>query len=196
MSCLPALNELLSDQSRTLVLLSGGIDSAVLLLLLLAEGADCEGLYVDYGQPSGRAELVAAEAIARHAGVSLQTVTVAGVLVAPGEIPGRNRMLASLGFMASAARHAWIALGIHGGTGYSDCSPAFVNAMQRSFDVDAAGRVRMLAPFVDVGKADIVRLGAELNVPLASTWSCEASGQTPCGACLSCLDRGALGVPL
>jgi 7-cyano-7-deazaguanine synthase len=84
-----------------------------------------------------------------------------------------------------------VAFGAHAGqyTPYPDCQPAFAAAM------DGAARVcdweprRVLAPFVELDKAGVVRRGAELGVPFELTWSCYNGGSKHCGRCGTCLDR-------
>lgn len=57
------------NPSRAVVLLSGGIDSATCLAVARDEGLECHALSFDYGQRH-RAELVAADRIARHLGAA------------------------------------------------------------------------------------------------------------------------------
>jgi len=49
--------------------------------------------------------------------------------------------------------------------------------------------VHVLAPFVGWRKAEIVRLGIELGVDFARTWSCYRGGRRPCGTCPTCVER-------
>jgi 7-cyano-7-deazaguanine synthase len=63
----------------------------------------------------------------------------------------------------------------------------------------SGGGVKLLAPFVKLNKAGVVRLGLELGVPYELTWSCYNGGEKPCGKCGTCIDRknafAANGVP-
>jgi 7-cyano-7-deazaguanine synthase len=49
--------------------------------------------------------------------------------------------------------------------------------------------VELRAPFVDLTKAEIVKIGFELNVPFELTWSCYKGGENPCRACPTCIER-------
>jgi 7-cyano-7-deazaguanine synthase len=49
--------------------------------------------------------------------------------------------------------------------------------------------VRLIRPFVQMAKADIVRRGAELHVPFDRTWSCYKGGEKQCGRCGTCVER-------
>jgi 7-cyano-7-deazaguanine synthase len=89
--------------------------------------------------------------------------------------------LASIGRLTGV-----IGIGIHAGTEYPDCSPAFVDAMQRLLDVYSGGEVQLDAPFLSWSKPEIWEYARRLGVPLDATYSCEF-GPRPCGQCLSCV---------
>ena len=72
---------------------------------------------------------------------------------------------------------------------YADCSASFINAMASAISIGTYGRIRLVAPFMDNEKKEIVRVGLDLKVPYHLTWSCYAGGQRPCGKCATCIDR-------
>jgi 7-cyano-7-deazaguanine synthase len=49
--------------------------------------------------------------------------------------------------------------------------------------------VAVSAPLMDLGRAEIVKLGRRMGVPFELTWSCLSSGTAPCGACVGCATR-------
>lgn len=170
------------------LLLSGGVDSALVARLLLDAGTVPITLFVDYGQPAARAEEQASAAIAKCFGLVRECVTVSGLRIPRwGEIAGRNDLLIA----ATAAPGRDIALGTHAGTGYADCSPEHRDAWQALLDVQHGGGVRILAPLLALTKPQVLALAANAAVPLQMTHSCEA-GDAACGACRSCLDRAHL----
>jgi 7-cyano-7-deazaguanine synthase len=82
-------------------------------------------------------------------------------------------------------------------SGYPDCRPEFIEAFERMANlatkagVEGRTRVKIHTPLIQLSKADIVRLGAELGVPFGLTHSCydpDPEG-LPCGACDSCVLR-------
>ena len=77
------------------------------------------------------------------------------------------------------------------GEAYPDCSPAFTEAMGDAVRIGTYGKVMLRAPFVRMGKAEVVRTGLALGVPYELTWSCYEGGDVPCGRCATCLDRRA-----
>ncbi|MDR0986378.1 MAG: 7-cyano-7-deazaguanine synthase QueC [Ruminococcus sp.] len=75
------------------------------------------------------------------------------------------------------------------GNAYPDCSPEFFDAMNSALVTGSGGGIVLLAPFVKMNKADIVKLGLTLKVPYELTWSCYVGGIKPCGVCGTCIDR-------
>lgn len=80
-------------------------------------------------------------------------------------------------------------------SGYPDCRPEFYEKMR-----DALGSgsklwteyhvpIQIETPIIHLSKAEIVRLGMEINAPLDHTWSCYQAGALPCGRCDSCVLR-------
>ncbi|MCR5625277.1 MAG: 7-cyano-7-deazaguanine synthase QueC [Lachnospiraceae bacterium] len=75
------------------------------------------------------------------------------------------------------------------GNAYPDCSEAFNNAMNTAVYEGSGKSLKIVAPFIDKNKAEVVRIGKELNVPYELTWSCYEGGEKPCGKCATCIDR-------
>jgi 7-cyano-7-deazaguanine synthase len=212
--------------SKSLVLLSGGVDSSTCLALAVRDyGAEkVIALSVTYGQKHVK-ELQAAADVADYYKVPLKTLDLTPVfkdadcsLLSHSEtaipeksyaeqindtgginpvstyVPFRNGL-----FISAAASVALsngcdtIFYGAHkddsAGNAYPDCSPAFFEAMNNALVTGSSGGVRLCAPFINVNKTAIVRLGKRLGVPYDLTWSCYAGGDTPCGKCGTCIDR-------
>lgn len=120
----------------------------------------------------------------------------------PGEttvstyVPFRNGLfLSAAASMALSLECVVVYYGAHhddvAGNAYPDCSLEFVEAMNHAIVEGTGGELRLEAPFVKASKADIVRVGLELDVPYQLTWSCYEGGDVPCGQCATCLDRAA-----
>lgn len=192
----------MSDPETAVVLLSGGMDSAVAAAWAKAEGYRIVALSIDYGQRHRR-ELDAAAEVARRLGAServLLTVDLrpvggsALVSDAPvpkhrdlgaGEIPStyvpaRNTIFLALALGLAEARGATaIVIGANriDYSGYPDCRPAFLRAFERLAAVATKAGVegrplRILAPLLDEPKAGIVRMGVALGAPFDATFSC------------------------
>ncbi len=75
------------------------------------------------------------------------------------------------------------------GFAYPDCSEVFNNAMNEAIWEGSGRKLHIEAPFVNMSKADIIRLGLELEVPYELTWSCYEGNARPCKKCGTCIDR-------
>ncbi len=172
-----------------LVLLSGGIDSAACVDFYRKLHRPVCALHVQYGQPSGAQERRAAERIAAHYNLPLHVRRLALASVkSQGEIRGRNAFLVLTAVMECPASIRAIALGIHLGTGYADCSGDFLSALNRLMQTHGYA-LEVLAPFVSWHKEDVLSYCVRRRVPLHLTYSCEEGGDVPCTRCRSCLDR-------
>lgn len=202
---------------KVVMLLSGGMDSAVLLWKLKSEGHDVRCLAIDYGQRH-RTELYAAGRIAtlarvpllRFAMPSLRLLLRGGsqtddaVAVPEGHyaaetmkatvVPNRNLIMLSIA-AAHGISEGCEGIGYAAHTGdhaiYPDCRPEFVHAAQAAFRLgnwDAEGLL-VLAPFLGSTKADIAKLGYRLGCPMGLTWSCYKGSHRHCGRCGTCVER-------
>ena len=197
---------------KTVVLLSGGLDSAVLLARVLDAGVAAVAVSVDYGQRHAR-ELRAAAAVAAHYGVPRDVVALPPALMSGSAltgsgpvphghyadesmrstvVPARNLVLLSLA-AAVAVREgaAAVAYAAHAGDHAvsPDCRPGFVEAARQVLARCDYRPVSLLTPFVGWAKADVVAEGHRLGVPFAETWSCYEGGKWHCGACGTCVER-------
>jgi 7-cyano-7-deazaguanine synthase len=175
------------------VLVSGGIDSAALLAFYTRQRFSVRALFVDFGQPAAKQESRAARSVCNHYGVQLSTMNVkCGAAFSPGEISGRNAFLLFAAVLARGSEPGIVAIGIHEGTSYYDCTAGFLKTIQTIVDGYAVGKIKVAAPFLNWGKQIIWEFCKKYGVPVTSTYSCEKGGVHPCGKCLSCKDREAL----
>jgi 7-cyano-7-deazaguanine synthase len=112
-------------------------------------------------------------------------------------VPARNSIFLAVALGVAEARQldsVWIGVNAIDYSGYPDCRPEFIEAFRA---VAATGQkrgvegnpIQIAAPLIEVTKAEIVRLGRELDAPLHLTWSCYRGGDRPCGTCDACLLR-------
>lgn len=201
--------------SKTVVLLSGGMDSAVTLALaaMIVRRISC--MAIDYRQRH-RKELEAAQELAKHYNVHFSVEYVSSIAYntllsetsneppTPGPqlphtqllpktwIPSRNIiMLAYAGKRAQSIGAQLIAGGWHQEDypGYPDCRAEFLLAMENALQLGLAYPVNIWAPLLYMTKKQIVELGNALEVPWELTWSCYAGGDKPCGQCDACVRR-------
>jgi 7-cyano-7-deazaguanine synthase len=180
--------------NRVLVLFSGGLDSTACAVYYQSMKYEVTTLFVDYGQAARDEEQRASRKVAAKLGVKRIRVRIDPMRTGVGLIPGRNAMLLSIGLMRAPFDQGLIAIGVHAGTNYPDCSEDFIRQMNVVTDFYAAGSIRIDAPFAKWSKADIFEFLKMKRGPIASTYSCERGGAEGCGKCLSCKDRIALHV--
>jgi 7-cyano-7-deazaguanine synthase len=75
-------------------------------------------------------------------------------------------------------------------SGYPDCRPAYYHAFNEVIKTGTKeGNIQVVTPLIAMHKAEIVRLGLELNAPFDLTWSCYQREDRACGVCDSCVLR-------
>jgi 7-cyano-7-deazaguanine synthase len=180
--------------NNALVLLSGGIDSAACARYLSNQGNAVRALFVDYGQKAAPSERSSAQALSHALEIELDCVSLSPpAQFGSGEILGRNAFLVFAALLTKQTRSGVIALGIHSGTTYYDCSTAFAQSIDRLLAEHSDGRVHLSTPFISWSKKNIFDYYRSSGLPLELTYSCENGQRPPCGTCLSCRDRRLLG---
>ncbi len=115
-------------------------------------------------------------------------------------VPARNTIFLSFALAwAEVLESSDVFIGVNAldYSGYPDCRPEFIEAYERMANlatkagVEGRTRLRIHTPLIQLSKAEIVRLAAELGVPFSLTHSCYDPGPDgkPCGQCDSCLLR-------
>lgn len=109
-------------------------------------------------------------------------------------VPFRNGLfISSAAAIALSRKCSVIYYGAHAddaaGNAYPDCSSVFNNAMNTAVYEGSGKQLKIEVPFVNMTKADVVKIGLELKVPYELTWSCYEGGDKPCGQCGTCIDR-------
>lgn len=111
-------------------------------------------------------------------------------------VPFRNGLfLSSAASIALSKDCSVILYGAHAddsaGFAYPDCSPMFNDAMNQAIFEGSGHQLKVEAPFVNMTKAEVVKMDLELNAPYELTWSCYEGKDVPCGKCGTCIDRAA-----
>lgn len=202
--------------ARSVVLLSGGLDSATALAIARARGDECHTIAFDYGQRH-RAELAAARRVSAslHAaahrelrvgldafgGSALTDKRIAvpeqaGTGIPVTYVPARNTVFLSLALaLAEVVDADRIVIGVNfvDYSGYPDCRPEYIAAFQHVARLATkrgveGGALTIDAPLINLSKADIIRRGQELGVDYSLTVSCYQADDEgrACGRCDSC----------
>ena len=201
---------------KTLVICSGGMDSVTLAHKTARDRQLAGLLSFDYGQRHRR-ELDFARACAEELDTEFILMDISSigrqltgsaltdnVEVPDGHyaedtmkitvVPNRNAIMLAIayGIAASRAMDA-VATAVHGGDHfiYPDCRPNFTESFEKMqhFALDGVAEIRLLTPYVNRSKADIVREGLVLGLDFRKTWSCYKGGEHHCGRCGTCVER-------
>ena len=206
---------------KSVVLLSGGMDSATVLAIARAEGQACHCLTVDYGQRH-RAELAAAARVARALGAAEHRVVAldltgfggsaltdpkiavpeqSGDRIPVTYVPARNTVFLALALAWSetlGAESIYFGANAVDYSGYPDCRPEYMRAFEALARLATKAAVEgspvaLRTPIIELSKADIIRKGEALGVDFAQTVSCYQATEAglACGRCDACRLRRA-----
>src|SRR5438105_2269010 len=195
-------------QTRAVVLLSGGMDSAV-CAALAARDFDAAAVHVSYGQRTEERErqsffdvcdrlgirdrlLVRNDALRAIGGSALTDPNIAvpeSRLIDKGipvtYVPFRNAHFLAVAVSWAevlGAEKVYIGAVEQDSSGYPDCRPAYYQAFNEVVKTGTKeGRIEVLTPLIAMRKAEIVRLGLELGSPFDLTWSCYCREDQACG---------------
>ena len=109
-------------------------------------------------------------------------------------VPFRNGiMLAVAAGLAESRGLDTLMLANHSGDHeiYPDCRPEFVDAMGDAIATGTYAHVKLLCPYTELTKEQIVSRGVELGVDYRHTYSCYRGGERHCGTCGTCTERHA-----
>ncbi|HLE24066.1 MAG TPA: 7-cyano-7-deazaguanine synthase QueC [Thermodesulfobacteriota bacterium] len=204
---------------KAVIIASGGVDSSTLLYKTVKEGCETYGLTFIYGQKHKReiesAKKICEGLNVHHKVIDLSilkdilsgsALTDSGVEIPEVPetaehyetlkttiVPNRNSIFLSvaIGYTVSmGANHVYFGAH-HSDRGvYPDCRLEFVEAFEHAERLaNDSSLLVVAAPFVNMTKSEIVKLGVELGVPYKETWSCYKGGEIHCGVCSSCRER-------
>lgn len=169
------------------VLLSGGLDSALCLQLAINKGDEVIALGFDYGQPHS-IELDYASRFCQKRGVPFKVLALP-VLPKPDGLvfSGRNLLLAAQAAVEALAERAdTVVMGanLSDSKDFPDCRAGFFEALEKCL---SAYGLKMEAPLLGLSKAEIVTLAASVGLDRKETWTCYSPvNEEPCGVCYSC----------
>jgi len=204
--------------TRSIVLVSGGMDSCVTAAIASGESSEVAFLHISYGQLTENRERksfndiadfygvekcldISIEHLAKIGGSSLTDenlkVTEADLEskeIPTSYVPFRNANMLSIAVSWAeviGANAIYIGAVAEDSSGYPDCRPEFYEAFQKVIDTGTKPEthIEIRTPIIHLSKAEIVTNGIELNAPLHLTWSCYRSEDLACGTCDSCALR-------
>lgn len=203
---------------KAIILISGGMDSAVCAGIAKEEGYELFGLHINYGQRTEKRELKAFNDICDFYNAKDRLVVDISHLVAIGgssltdknmavskanleskEIPSSYVPFRNANILAIATSWAevisadaiYIGAMEEDSSGYPDCRKVFFSAFQETINTGTKPetQINIKTPIIDMSKKDIIVLGDKIKVPFNLTWSCYQNEEEACGECDSCALR-------
>ena len=201
--------------TAAVVVLSGGMDSTVLLAEALDTYRTVTAISFNYGSKHNARELPMAEALCNRLNIKHKIVQLPFIndlfsssLLQSGEeipdghyetltmkstvVPFRNGILMSIavGYAESIGADA-VLLGSHAGDHfiYPDCLPEFNAAFSQAANLGTDGQVQVRFPFAAIDKRDIGDRGRALGIDFRQTWTCYKGQAIHCGTCGACRER-------
>lgn len=197
--------------------LSGGLDSTVLVYALAKKYNDVRCIAFNYGQRHN-VELKKATITVSKLGLPFKIIdisflegivkgvcslTTSGVDLPTDKetkgdphanfvVPYRNMIFQSIALAyCESIRAEYLFMGIQNGDdeGFWDCREPYYKTLNNLTSQNDLCVTKVLTPFLKLTKVDEIKLGMELGVPFEDTWTCYAGGSKPCGACHSCVER-------
>lgn len=207
--------EIFEQVDKTLVVLSGGMDSATVLAQAIQDGDSVIAVHFQYGSKHNTKELEAIKALVNHYHIPCQVIELpfiselfdSELLQGQGEVPEghyaaenmkktvvpfRNGILLAIAVgYAESHRCKKVLLGNHAGDHaiYPDCRGEFFRPFAQAAQEGTYARVQLQAPFMFTTKAAIAARGIIMQVPYEKTWSCYKGGNKHCGRCGTCVER-------
>lgn len=200
---------------KTVLILSGGMDSSVLLADLHNKKVQVSTLTFDYGSKHNKQEKRAAKSITEYFKVGNILVKLpfvnelfkSDLLQSGGNIPEghyqdlsmkwtvvpfRNSIMLMIaaGYAESIGAQS-VSIANHAGdhTIYPDCRLIYIGAMREVFRLGGYERLKLDSPYVSISKRAIALLGRSLGIPFEITYSCYKGGKKHCGKCGTCVER-------
>ena len=186
---------------KAMVLFSGGIDSTTCLGMAVEKYGpeNVIALSIAYGQKHTK-EIEASDKIVKYYNVEHIYLDLAKIfqysdcsLLSHSDKEINGLFLSSAASIALSKGCSEIYYGAHAddaaGSAYPDCSSDFNNAINEAIYLGSGKQIKVVAPFINATKDQVVKKGLEINVPYKYTWSCYEGGEKPCGKCGTCIDR-------
>lgn len=198
---------------NSVIILSGGMDSVTLLYDHKDEIA--LGISFDYGSNHNAREIPFAKMHCERLGIKHITINLdfmhqyfksslldGAEAIPEGHyaddnmkstvVPFRNGIMLSIAIgIAESNNLDQVFIANHGGdhTIYPDCRPEFINAIDAAATAGTYNNVKVVAPYTQITKSDIARIGKKLGIDYTETWSCYKGGEVHCGKCGTCVER-------
>ncbi len=198
--------------NKSIILLSGGLDSLVSLGVCKTEYNVELALTFDYGQKAANSEISTSKKICDYYNIKHKVIQLDWLkeithtaLVSDKElpegienpiesakavwVPNRNGLFLNIaGSFADSENYTHIILGANKEEGetFPDNTQEFADRVNAAFEYSTLNKPKVLVPLINYDKNDIVNLALKNNLPLELVKSCYNGGEKHCGVCESC----------
>lgn len=187
---------------KVVSLVSGGIDSSLMSVLIREKGHSQIPLFIDYGQRAVAQEWKACVDHHERLGLPVPVkieLSDYGRLIPSGLtnpemdlvkdvfLPGRNMLFLLTGCSYARSSDAdTVAIGLLNEDAhiFPDQTSAFLKAAESTLALAVDQDIKILAPLLDFHKGDVIALAADYGI--INTYSCHKGEDTPCGQCIAC----------
>jgi 7-cyano-7-deazaguanine synthase len=121
-----------------------------------------------------------------------KNIELTSTFTQPIIVPFRNAIFLSVAVAyAVSIGAAEVFYGAQGSdeTFYPDCRKEFYESFENAARLGTGAEIRIEAPFNDLQKSEVIKVGMQLGVPFELTWSCYRGKEKHCGTCESCVNR-------
>ena len=200
-------------EKDSVIIISGGVDS--ITMLYDKKESIALGISFDYGSNHNSREIPFAKLHCKRLGIKHITINLEFVhqyfksslldgaeAIPEGNyndenmkstvVPFRNGIMLSIAAgIAESNNLKNVLIANHAGdhTIYPDCRPEFINSIDKATQAGTFAKVKVLAPYTNITKTDIAKIGKKLGIDYTETWSCYKGGEKHCGKCGTCVER-------
>ncbi len=194
---------------KSIILLSGGLDSTVSAAIARRRTDPLFALTFDYGQHAAKMEIMVSKKTCRFLGLKHKTVRLpffrefSNVMLLRGKqrkpgrfdrlrdvwVPNRNALFVNVAACFAEYYGAMVIV-----TGFNreeaqefpDNSKRFLDSINRTLRYSTLNKVRVRSYVLPFTKKEIYKLGLKYKIPLENVYSCYVGGESMCGECASC----------
>jgi len=187
---------------KIVTLVSGGIDSALMLAKFLEKGHDVYPIHINYGHLAESKEWESCQQVCKKLGIRPYKMDILGLGKLPSGLtmknvdiykdaflPTRNLTLITLAAAYGYTKGAnVVAIGLLIDHTFPDQTREFIDKAEISIGAALDTKFHVLTPLIELNKAEVLHLAAKYDL-IKITYYCHAGTESPCGKCISCKER-------